>query len=431
MQNNKDRLEQAVNAFCRQDVPAGPSNDLIRQTLERIEQKRPNPFVERIFSMKSMSKFAAAAIILAGVSMLFLFNSGPSSVALADVYAKVQQARAFMYKVSLTMTGSFAEGQPESTSTSEGTVMISGEHGMKTDIITLTNGSTIHQQMYMVPRKQLIVSVLPEQKKVLRMEFSEELAERLKKQNNDPRQMIAQMLSCEYSDLGQSELNGVRVQGFQTSDPAYLAGMSSEGINVTLWVDVKTWLPHYSEMEFTMGSLKTHMEQHDFQWTISAGADDFTPPSDYEVIGNVKMPAANEETALSGLRKFWELTGAYPAKLDSMSLMMEAMKAIEQRPEIQELKKNKELNARELTERLMQEMLPMQATAEFYGKQVQEQRDPAYYGDQVTPQDTDAVLMRWKTDGGKYKVIFGDLSAVEMAYEDMIKIEPAAEPNTP
>jgi hypothetical protein len=72
----------------------------------------------------------------------------------------------------------------------------------------------------------------------------------------------------------------------------------------------------------------------------------------------------------------------------------------------------------------IQQMMPIQSLGMFYALLMQDQKDPMYYGNQVTPEDTDAVLMRWKLDNGKYKVVFGDLSSVEMEYEDMIKIEP-------
>jgi hypothetical protein len=82
-----------------------------------------------------------------------------------------------------------------------------------------------------------------------------------------------------------------------------------------------------------------------------------------------------------------------------------------------------------LQESLMQDFLvPVQSLAMFHTTLLQDEKDPVYYGDQVMPEDTDAVLMRWKLDNGKYKVIFCDLSTVEMDYEDLIKIEPQPVP---
>jgi hypothetical protein len=134
MDKNFDILEQAIRNLSQSQTPEGPSDELIRRTLERVEQAKakPNPFVERIFKMKPINKFAAAAIVVVSISLLFLFNSGPQSVALADVYSKVQQVHAFMYKMSMTMSGmGEMMGLPDSgPMQSEGEVIIS-EYGMK------------------------------------------------------------------------------------------------------------------------------------------------------------------------------------------------------------------------------------------------------------------------------------------------------------
>jgi len=80
---------------------------------------------------------------------------------------------------------------------------------------------------------------------------------------------------------------------------------------------------------------------------------------------------------------------------------------------------------------MLELMAPIQSLGMFQMKLVQEKKDPAYYGDQVTPENTDAVLMRWKNDEGTYTVIFGDLSTVDMEYEDLVKIEPQVEATIP
>ena len=82
-------------------------------------------------------------------------------------------------------------------------------------------------------------------------------------------------------------------------------------------------------------------------------------------------------------------------------------------------------------QQIQNEVMPMQGLGMFYMTLVQDKKDPAYYGNQLTPDDVDAVLMRWKLDNGKYKVVFGDLSTVEMEYEDMITIEPESLQETP
>jgi hypothetical protein len=49
--------------------------------------------------------------------------------------------------------------------------------------------------------------------------------------------------------------------------------------------------------------------------------------------------------------------------------------------------------------------------AGFYRKLVDEQREPEYFGATVEPGDSAAILLKWKLDDGRYRVIYGDLRA--------------------
>jgi len=49
--------------------------------------------------------------------------------------------------------------------------------------------------------------------------------------------------------------------------------------------------------------------------------------------------------------------------------------------------------------------------AGFYQKLVNEQREPEYFGATVEPGDSAAILLKWKLDDGRSRVIYGDLRA--------------------
>ncbi len=51
------------------------------------------------------------------------------------------------------------------------------------------------------------------------------------------------------------------------------------------------------------------------------------------------------------------------------------------------------------------------AIAAFYQKLANEKREPRYFGATVTPGDAEAILLQWKLDDGRYRVIRGDLKA--------------------
>lgn len=450
MNNEKNILDQAVKAFSESTIPAGPSDDLIRNTLAQIEKEQSTvPFMERIVKMKSISKFAAAAIVIVGISAVFLFNSGPGSIALADVYARVQQAQAFMYKMSMAVTGmGEMTGMPQMNGTMEmdATVVISEDYGMKMENHMKVPGpegktQNMTQLAYLLPGEKVMISITPEQKMYQRIEFTDDLLEQAKKQNNDPREMIKQMLNCEYTELETREIDGVKVQGFQTTDPEYMMGVADE-VKATLWVNVKTWMPVKSEIWAKMSGMETSYVIDQFQWDVPVSATDFeyVIPEDYKEQGSMKMPEMNEKAAIEGLQTFSKFFGQYPEKIDMASLvpsLMKNMNELKDNPKteyakefVEKMKIAEAEGDKALAQQAQNEFAPISGLAMFHMKLLQDKKDVAYYGDQVTPEDTDAVLMRWKLDNSKYMVIFGDLSTAEMDYEDLIKIEPQPLPES-
>ena len=441
MNKQNEKFDRAIESLRGLSVPPGPSNELIRQTLDRIEQTKEQPLPhavgKRSMIMKSLRKLSIAAVLVIGVSAFLLFNRTTGSIALADVYTKVQQARTFMYTMSMTMSGmgELTGGLPDSGAmTANGTVIISTDYGMKMENhmqINTPYGSpqNITQLAYMLPNDKIIVSIMPEQKTYQKIELTGQLLEETKKQNNDPREMIRQMMNCKYVSLGQSEINGVKVQGFETTDPAYSSGLGD--VRAVLWVDAKTWLPVQSEASMTMGEkMRIEVVISDFQWDVPVDAAEFVYviPDDYKEFGSMKMPEMTEEAAVKGLEAYQQIFGKYPKKLDIVDLTSSLSKSIATM-EVSDAFKEKMEAAKAAggdgMEVFSQEIVaPITSLALFHMKLVQDKRDPIYYGRTVTPGDGSAVLLRWKAESGKYKVIFGDLSTTEMDFEELVKIEP-------
>ncbi|MHC4551244.1 MAG: hypothetical protein ACYSUT_00545 [Planctomycetota bacterium] len=439
MTNKKDILETAVEAFAKGPIPNGPSDDLIRQTAEQIEQQQTTiPFTERILKMKPFTKVAAAAIILVALSAILLFPTGPGSIALADVYSKVLQSNAFMYKMSMTMSGmGEMMGTPEMDGTMEMdmTITMSEDYGMKMENHAKTQrpdgqSEEVTQFAYLLPEEKTMISIIPEQKMYQRIEFTDNLLEQTQKENNDPRQMIKEMMECEYIELEKTKINGVKVQGFQTSDPSISGGIS-EDCTATLWVAIDTWMPVKYEVTMKMGeTMETHCVINEFLWDVPISAADFeyTIPDDYKEFGSMKIPEINAESAIKGLQTYLEFFGQYPEKLDLMSIMKSINKLKDAETEAAkafcEKMESAEGDQAKMQEFSLEFMQPIQSLGMFYMQLVQQKKDPAYYGDQVTPNDIDAVLLRWKNeDTGKYTVIFGDLTTTEMEYDKLKEIE--------
>jgi hypothetical protein len=71
----------------------------------------------------------------------------------------------------------------------------------------------------------------------------------------------------------------------------------------------------------------------------------------------------------------------------------------------------------------MENILPIQGACMFYGKLVKENKDVAYYGDKVTTEFPHAVLMRWKIEDAKYRIIFADLTTRDVTAEELAQLE--------
>jgi len=450
---NEEKIEEILKNIGSKDVPAevhklaeDTSKDFTK-TLMQTRQLKHYVFWE-YFMKSKITQLAAAAVIIIGVfAVINSYMGTGSSVALADVLEKIEQVQAFMYRMKMTMTGNMMPNMPTGKQEMQGTVIISNEYGMKMDV-TMTNADTgqhmMTQQMYIIPDQKVMLMVIPEQKKFTRMEFDDDLLSRMKKQNNDPREMIKQIMSCEYTDLGRSVIDGIEVEGFQTTDPKVMAGMA-EDVNIKLWVDVESWLPVRQELYVKVNEqMEMHGVVYDYQWDISVDKTEFEPviPNDFTAFPaeGMKMPEMSEQAAIEGLRFFAVLFGRYPKNLNMINLMQEFGKLIEAikdsdtaseqlRLRLKDsntpaIKKLKEAGSEEeKASKALEVMRPIQSLGMFYMTLVQDKKEPAYYGKSVDPNDADAVLMRWKVSEDNYRVIFGDLTTSDVTAEELAELE--------
>lgn len=385
----------------------------------------------RIIMRNRIAQLAAAAVVLFAVvgGIIFLSESG-SGIALADVLSRVEQAGAFTYKIKMTMEGVIMPGSPVGKQEMQGAIIISKRFGMKIDIDTtdLNSGQKMTQQMYVLPDRKAIFMIMPSQKQYVRMEFSDDVLGKIKKQNNDPRDLIRQMMSCKCTELGSREIDGVKVEGFRTTDPAFTAMESGE---VTLWVDSKTWLPVRTEMDVRPSEqLQMQATMYDYQWDIPVSAGEFEPviPDDFTTVtgGSMKLPDITEEAAVEGLQLFVDLAGRFPDSLGMMNLMQEIMSWKDSNtPAAQQLRQAMQQARSEGQQaaKVMEVMRPIQSLGMFYMALMQDSKEPVYHGEWVTASDVDAVLLRWKISQDRYRVIFGDLSTADVNAVELAEME--------
>jgi len=386
--------------------------------------------------MKSqIIKLAAAMILLAVGAGLYFFGGAETSVALADVLQKVEQSQVFMYKLKMKTTG-ISLGMPSGRQQSESKIIISNEYGIKMDVNTSTvvNGAPqkIRQLMYILPKEKKVYMIFPEREQYEVLEFSKGLLEMMKKKSSDPRDMPRQILNSKYVDMGKSVVDGVEVEGFQTTDAAF-SGNEMEEVKVTLWVNKKTKLPVREEMYFkTKEQIQTEWVLYDFQWYIQINAEEFRPviPQDYVTLSTGpddfvhKLLSMNEERTIEALRHFVRVMGRYPKRPNPMQELTarEDSNNLTERNLIWKEKFEK-LPRNEQIMKDMKMMEPLNALYSCYTMLVQDKKEPAYYGELVWPNDADKVLMRWKTGDNEYRVIYGNLTAETVSVEKLAELE--------
>ena len=241
---------------------------------------------------------------------------------------------------------------------------------------------------------------------------------------------------------------------------------------VRVWVDVEQDLPTQIEIDQQLVSPlmqgTVHSLFENIQWNVPLDPADFQPPSEADLAQAevVKMPSIDEATFIEFLRAWVDLakqaqagmetfkqkadekgeelppqiTGlialsdeasledSYPEKLDTswlsgtivsrLMLVRTAKTLSSQDPLPADIEENerKRLIAERAKEaaqaaaRITQNaMLQANAASAFYQRLANEGREPEYFGTTARRGDAAAVLLKWKLDDGRYRVIYSDL----------------------
>ncbi|MBN2180892.1 MAG: hypothetical protein JW715_03175 [Sedimentisphaerales bacterium] len=413
----------------------------IFQAQRKITKKAPAvPGIWRVTIKKSIAKFAVAAIVvIACVIGLSLLRGTQSGIALADVLSRIEQVKSYRSQWSAKVTGE-DPGKPY-ISEIRGTWLVSQKYGWKGSIERLdpNGGESMLQELYFSPEKRTKIIVWPMQKKYRRTEFDDHWAEQWP--DYDPRTMTKRILECKYKSLGGTTIDGIEVEGFQTTDPNWSGNNPNMSqIDVKMWVDLKTQLPVRYDYTYVLfgpneGKIieRDNYVVRDFQWDLVVDAAEFEPviPDDYS--GRVvKYPARiTEETVIQSMKLIAELLGKYPEGIFDFVDVRDfttprSAFGESQTPAATRLREEmKGLTEDQIANKLADFMIPIRGCAMFYSRLQWDKKDPAYYGKTVTSEDSDKVLMRWKVSDNEYRVIYGDLHVESVTPEKLAELEAA------
>jgi outer membrane lipoprotein-sorting protein len=385
--------------------------------------------------MKSpLTKLAiASAVIIAGAIGLSFWRTTGSNVALADVLTQIQQFNAYRYQSTVTRTG-LKVGDKTVDEVTHSTILISRDGSWK---MTMNredpNGARKNVlELYVLAAKKMMLQLMPEAKRYAEVELDEARLQDERERNSDPRAIIQGILDCNYVSLGRSMIDGLEVEGFETTDPRYM-GRATGQADVKVWVDVKTQLPVRLETDVQNGQMHVHKVDDKFQWDIPVHPEDFQPviPPDYTPMTNtpMKFPPMTEETLMKGFRVFAEMTDRYPDELNgrAISAKLEDLFVREYMGDVQGTSQEEALKKlmadKEVAKKWLDKTIPVTTALMFYNTLVQSNKAPAYYGKTVTPEDGERVLLRWKVSDTEYRVIFGDLHAETVSPEKLAELE--------
>jgi len=421
-----DKLENRLQDLGR---TLGTDETMVPRVMDRIDEalgdqpfetgKMKRQFVVRRLVMSRISKLAAAAVILIGVVVGYQAFKGTGGVSWAQVRQQVAAVKAVVYKAEIagSQRGQALEARIEGIQ--------ADDYGTRTD--TYMREELVSRSFALSGEKSF-VTLYPGQKKYSVVE----LTEAIRRQNGDPKAMVEAFLQGNHTSLGRSKIDGVAVEGVESRDVSPSAGFPGGGgfigyagedempgeVVARLWVDVATGWPVEVTLDVTdeENDVEISMVIRDFQWDAEVDADAFANaiPDGYGLLYEIEVGRLESgEQLAEGLAHFAELSGGkYPGKLTVRDILGEVGEIY-----------RKSVSSGAAVQIDDGQIVNLKLGANYTGRLKAEGKEPVYYGRTVTPADAGKVLLRWKLDDGRYRVIFGDLRIQDVNGQRLAELE--------
>jgi outer membrane lipoprotein-sorting protein len=310
--NNDDLLDQATAALRNTPVVQGPSEDLIAQTLSRLEVESDSDrstFNWKIFIMKHRPLAAAAVVIIVSATALLIFLQRPDNLAFGQVIEKVRAISA----VSFKMRGKVQI--PDGALTDmDAQVTVADPFKMRE---VINSNTTVILDGHAA--KELMLN--SEKKTALLMDMGKSPIPQAA--NADVLDNFRKFDPKEFKPIGQKTINNVKVAGFRSEKP---------NLTQTVWVDPITKLPIQMETKLS-GPVAPNVEavMTDFDWNPEIDETTFslTTPDGYKTeTVSMDMSSLSEQDVVTGLHSFAEFNNdTFPDAFNMMELMHVISKA--------------------------------------------------------------------------------------------------------
>ena len=422
---NAHYIEEILKSIGTEELPADVQKITEQTSMDfsktLTESRQPRQHILLQFLAKSqITQLAAAAMVI--IAVLFGLNiiGDGNGVAWGEVLDNIQKVGAFAYRMKLNMVGLLEKKESVEL---EAQGWVSEEHGVRTN--TYREGK-LRTKGYLSIPDRVAVTIIPSEKTYLRMTLTDELFEKVQKEFCDPRKLVEEFMKYEYVELGRSTIDGIEVEGIECRDPKIARGVAAEiagdmidNVVARLWAAVENDLPVKFQIEVFSkdGEKALDVVTYGYQWDIELEPKVFEPdiPDDYKLVADVEL-SADEKSVVEGLGLFAEYAdGRYPSDMSAMTMGRELRAGLLATFGGEPPWPPKPGDAKRV--------FGLEMAIRFCAELVMEDKDFAYYGDKVTAEFPHAVLMRWKIEDGRYRIIFGDLTARDVTAGELAELE--------
>lgn len=394
-----EAFDQEHDRLCAELLTALPAETPRRATRATVMWPKIGEFVMyRVFTRRGIALLAPAACVLLAAALFFAWKD---NVAFADVAQRLSVVESVVCRVRTSIMGT-------APSQSEGTLYFSAKHGVRYDVQSEgASGFTFYH-----PNDGPSVVVNPELKTRITMTTAD--VPDLNLAHKTPDEWIRRLLRmADEPDrrIGRQKIDGRVAEGFELSGAnlgrrdSRLEGMSFAS-SAQVWVDVETEMPIRFVVHGSIAESDAELSiVHDqFRWDEPVEAALFQPPpAEGEFDLNVRIPPSSEDALIAGLRLYAATVGEYPSVLEPAMMIGRVMATLAVKAGVTRSPQDPEFK------RIAQEVLVIPAGCKFYHALEREGRQPRYFGVDVKPGDTAAILLRWTQEDGRTRTLYGDL----------------------